>query len=215
MWLIALSYPLEFTGTFPAALCVGEYAAKSLLGELDEIPHPKQITRSSLWQIAGCQNLCSRIAIGLSHFRQTQQDFAFDQAVAHGCTTFDCAVVYGGTLAFGAWLQTQQTATRSRLFIIGKGAHPSGEDWLSRVNRECIFEDVQFLLKALGTPYLDCFMLHRDDPNVPVESIVQWLNEVVNRGFARSYGVSNWKCSKGSAMPMHMQSLRGYCPSAL
>lgn len=184
--------PLEVHGgTFAAALCVGEYAAKSILNEIDEFKLPVLQT-ASLWQIAGSQKLCSRIAIGLSHLQETPKDFAFlDHAIANGCTTFDCAVVYSGTVAFGNWMKLQSTETRSRLFIIGKGAHPD-HHLGSRVSQECILEDINLILEVLGTTYLDCFMLHRDDPNIPVESIVIWLNQVVSSGFARSYGVSNW-----------------------
>ena len=175
-----------YGGTFAAALCIGEYAAQSILQK----PMPS-VRRPTLLQIPGCQNLCSRIAIGLSHLGQTPADFAFlDQAVAKGCTTFDCAVVYSGTQSFGAWLKSQPAALRPKLFIIGKGAHPIGNQ--SRMTRECIFEDIQILLERLGTTYLDCFMLHRDDKSIPVDYIVEWLNEVVNLKLARSYGFSNW-----------------------
>lgn len=184
--------PLEVHGgTFAAAMCVGEYAAKSILHQNDEfkLPIPKI---PSLWQIAGSQKLCSRIAIGLSHFKETPKDFALlDHAIANGCTTFDCAVVYSGIVPFGKWLKQQPSEIRSRLFVIGKGAHPD-HHLVPRVTQECILKDINLIFEILGTSYLDCFMLHRDDPNIPVEKIVTWLNHVVSSGLARSYGVSNW-----------------------
>jgi len=182
-------------GPLAGAICIGEYASKTIINHYNETPNQKrQSIVSTKWQIAGCQNLCSRVAIGLSHCKHTPDDFAFlDQAVAHGYTTFDCAVNYPGTIPFGAWLKTQSNETRARLFIIAKGAHPADAECLiSRMNWDSIFSDVQYLLKALETKYLDCFMLHRDDETVPIETIVQWMNHIVNAGWARSYGVSNW-----------------------
>lgn len=194
-------------------MCVGEYASMSILGELDEMtarpsevqPNDFLLNRPTYWQIAGCQNLCSRITIGLSHFEQTTDSFSFlDNAISNGYMTFDCAVHYKGTIPFGAWLKTKSAEVRKNLFIIGKCAHPIG--MMQRIKREYIFEDIKILLNLLGTSYIDCLMLHRDDPSVPVENIVQWLNEIVDAGLANSYGFSNWTLQRIQKAQMYAYS---------
>ena len=44
--------------------------------------------------------------------------------------------------------------------------------------------------------YADCFMLHRDDPEVDVSHIVDAVSTFVHEGLARTWGVSNWSLER-------------------
>ncbi|MBC8171122.1 MAG: aldo/keto reductase, partial [Anaerolineae bacterium] len=43
-----------------------------------------------------------------------------------------------------------------------------------------------------GTEYIDLYLLHRDDPAVPVEPIIDILNEHLKAGKICAFGGSNW-----------------------
>ncbi len=61
------------------------------------------------------------------------------------------------------------------------------------MNPEALREDLTENLERLGTPYIDLYMLHRDDESVPVGPIVEALDEEVQRGRIKVYGASNWR----------------------
>lgn len=61
-----------------------------------------------------------------------------------------------------------------------------------RLSRESLESDVADSLERLGTNYLDLLLLHRDDPSVEVDDVVQWMDALVQRGWCRAWGTSNW-----------------------
>ena len=83
---------------------------------------------------------------------------------------------------------------RDNVFISTKGAAPSreGGNYISRLKRNDIEEDINGSLKQLQTEYVDIYFLHRDDKTMPVEEIMETLNDIVKSGKARSIGLSNW-----------------------
>ncbi|MHC4205197.1 MAG: aldo/keto reductase [Planctomycetota bacterium] len=114
-----------------------------------------------------------------------------DSIIDVGCYAFDTAHAYGDGASeqvLGNWLQTRKI--RSEVIVIGKGAHPANGK--SRVNPESIKEDLQESLERLKTDYIDMYLLHRDDPAVPVGPIVDVLNDLKNEGKIILFGASNW-----------------------
>jgi aryl-alcohol dehydrogenase-like predicted oxidoreductase len=53
--------------------------------------------------------------------------------------------------------------------------------------------------KRLERQYTDFFVLHRDDPEVPVGEIVDWLNDFKNEGLIGVFGGSNWHYTRIAA----------------
>jgi aryl-alcohol dehydrogenase-like predicted oxidoreductase len=79
------------------------------------------------------------------------------------------------------------------LIRIDKGCHHGSQDDAGRrVTREAMAEDIRANLEGQGVSYSDFFVLHRDDPRVPVGDVVQWLNEHKEAGRIRAFGGSNW-----------------------
>jgi len=39
-------------------------------------------------------------------------------------------------------------------------------------------------------------MLHRDDPRIETCDFVDWMNELINDGYIKRWGVSNWSCDR-------------------
>ena len=115
---------------------------------------------------------------------------------ALGCNSFDTAPVYGNgksERALGAWMDRRNN--RSDVFILSKGGHPNAD----RKRRVTVFDvasDLFDSLARLRTDYIDLYMLHRDDPEVPVGPIVEALNEHVSEGRIRAFGGSNWTVNR-------------------
>lgn len=115
----------------------------------------------------------------------------FDAILDMGCTTFDTAHVYGNgdcERTFGRWMR--ERGNRNRLNIIGKGAHHNQDR--KRVTPWDITSDIYDSLARFQIDHIDIYLLHRDDPSVPVGPIVETLNEHRKAGRILCYGGSNW-----------------------
>ena len=51
-------------------------------------------------------------------------------------------------------------------------------------------------LDRLQTDFIDLFVLHRDDPSVPVGELVDVLNQLVRERLITAYGGSNWTTNR-------------------
>ncbi|MFQ3677759.1 MAG: aldo/keto reductase [Fimbriimonadaceae bacterium] len=136
----------------------------------------------------------SRIVMGSTVFWRAKRgpvdaESVLDAYVEAGGNCFDLAAVYGTSGAFGQWLR--RYGDRERIVVFTKGCH-HGPGNRRRVTRQDLRDDVQKELDALGIDRLDLFVLHRDDPSVPVGEIVDWLNEVKEEGLVTAFGGSNW-----------------------
>lgn len=95
----------------------------------------------------------------------------------------------------GAWFQS--TGLRKEIVLSTKGAHPPfGKMDQSRLGRDDLCFDLEQSLNALKTDYIDLYWLHRDDVNVPVEGIVDTLNDFARQGMVRCFGASNWSVER-------------------
>ena len=144
--------------------------------------------------IPGIDKPISRLVQGTVMVRSDSIDYSFqllDDVFDLGCTTFDTAHVYGqgdNERTFGRWVQ--ERGLRDQVVILGKGAHHNADR--RRVTPFDITADIHDSLARLRTDYIDLYVLHRDDPNVPVGPIVEVLNEHRAAGRIRAFGGSNW-----------------------
>lgn len=114
-----------------------------------------------------------------------------DAAFEAGCNTFDTAHVYGGgdcERVLGEWINRR--GIRDQVIVIDKGAHPNADR--DRLHAFDIASDLYDCLARLQTDYVDLFLLHRDDPAMPVGPMVEALNEQQQAGRIRAFGASNW-----------------------
>ena len=113
-----------------------------------------------------------------------------DEVVALGIQTFDTARVYGASeKSIGNWVSSR--GNREDIVLLSKCSHPS-PFWRKRVNEKDMRKDLERSLRYLQTDYIDIYLLHRDDPDVPVGEIVEILNEMHKEGKIRAFGGSNW-----------------------
>jgi aryl-alcohol dehydrogenase-like predicted oxidoreductase len=144
--------------------------------------------------IEGIDKPCSQLIMGSMIFAPDKLDLAvelLDAFVAFGGNTIDTAHIYNGgksELAIGQWLKLRNN--RDDIVILDKGAHPNAAG--PRVTPEAIASDLRDSLERLQVDYIDIYMLHRDDPNVPVSTIIGTLNEHKAAGKIGALGTSNW-----------------------
>ena len=151
-------------------------------------------------QIPGLEKRVSRVIYGtLFLHRLPDDDAAFallDGVWRTGCNAFDCAAIYGGgqcEARLGRWLRARRIA-RDDVVIITKGGC-EGQDQLWRPNigeHDRVREELDGSLARLGVDRIDCYLLHRDDPDLPVETIVAFMHSLVADGKVSAWGVSNW-----------------------
>jgi 1-deoxyxylulose-5-phosphate synthase len=136
----------------------------------------------------------SRLVLGTMVFSLEALDLTFELMEAWlglGGNIVDTAHVYSGgnsERALGRWFE--ETGRRDDVVVIEKGAHHTADR--QRVTPEDITCDVRDNLARLRTDHIDLYLLHRDDPNVPVGPIVECLEEHRRAGRIRAYGGSNW-----------------------
>jgi aryl-alcohol dehydrogenase-like predicted oxidoreductase len=119
----------------------------------------------------------------------------FDAILELGCTCYDTAHVYGSgdvERAFGRWVNSR--GIRDKIVIIGKGAHLSQDR--KRVTPYDITADIFDTLARMKVDFIDLYLLHRDDPDVPVGPIVEVLNEHKAAGRIGVFGGSNWSVER-------------------
>ncbi|MGH2350387.1 MAG: aldo/keto reductase [Chloroflexota bacterium] len=145
--------------------------------------------------IAGLEQPASRVVLGSMAFSPQNQDLAgevLDRFLARGGNLIDTAHVYrggGSERAIGEWLRRR--GRRDDVMILTKGAHHAS-DGTKRVTPEEIAFDLGQSLERLGTRHVDLYLLHRDDPALPVGPIVEALNYHAARGRICAFGGSNW-----------------------
>ena len=110
-----------------------------------------------------------------------------DDAWAEGINCFDCSDHYGEE-PLGEWLEARGLTDKA--VILTKGAHHNR--WRKRVTDFDILHDAHNSLAKLHVKKLDIYLLHRDNPEVPVGPIVDVLNRLHDEGKIGLFGASNW-----------------------
>jgi len=147
--------------------------------------------------IAGLSSPVTKLILGsmmLSEERMTESAELLDAYVAFGGNAIDTAHVYGpsGAQALGRWMRDR--GNRSKLVMIGKGAHPDQNG--PRMTLEAMEQDLNESLERLQTDYVDIYMLHRDDPSKSVGYILESLNTLLESKRCLALGASNWSIAR-------------------
>jgi aryl-alcohol dehydrogenase-like predicted oxidoreductase len=143
-------------------------------------------------EIAGVGKPLSRVVFGVDN-QATMPHAAvmFDDFVERGGTVFDTAYTYMGGLSeqlLGRWVEDR--GVRESVVILDKGGHTPYCD------PESIRRQFAESIDRLRTDYVDIYMLHRDNADIPVGEFVDVLNEQRDAGRLRVYGVSNWSIER-------------------
>lgn len=111
-----------------------------------------------------------------------------DAALECGINCFDTAEVYGlSELSLGRWIRSR--GVRKNVVVLTKGCHPRERD---RVTPSDLNADIEQSFERLDTDFIDIYLLHRDDPKLPVGTIMEAMHRYVVQGYVGAIGVSNW-----------------------
>lgn len=144
--------------------------------------------------IKGLDKKVSRLVMGVDNqdsYPPAAEMYDAFRSVGGNC--FDTAHIYGEVRSrlLGKWIR--ERGVRDEVVVIAKGVHtPRCEPaWLK-------FElDEQ--LDWLGMDFADIYLMHRDNPDVPVSEFIDALNEQVRAGRIRMFGASNWTIDRVQA----------------
>jgi aryl-alcohol dehydrogenase-like predicted oxidoreductase len=138
----------------------------------------------------------SSIGLGCVTFgREINEAASFavmEHALSRGINLFDTAEAYGGGASettVGKWIKA--SGKRDQVVLCTKVS--------GNLTAERILTSAEASLRRLNTDQVDLFQLHRFDPTVPMEEMLEALNQVVEKGYARYVGCSNyaaWQLAK-------------------
>jgi predicted dehydrogenase/aryl-alcohol dehydrogenase-like predicted oxidoreductase len=145
--------------------------------------------------IEGVSKPVSRLILGCDN----QEDFGhagvvFDAYFECGGNAFDTAWLYGGGLQerlLGQWLRSR--GVRDDCVIVSKGGHTPA------CTPEGVRRQVRESLERLGVDRVELYILHRDNPDLPVGELVDVMDELVREGLVEATGASNWTIERFAA----------------
>ena len=160
-------------------------------------------------EIPGIKKPVARVVQGTtmigSDLNEEESFALLDQVYALGCNTIDTAHVYSGGQSeriIGRWMQMR--GLRDQIVIMTKGAAHSEDR--RRLTPFDIASDLHDSLARLRTDKIDLYFLHRDDPNLPVEPVIDTLNDHVRAGRLLAFGASNWSHGRIEAANAYAES---------
>ncbi|NOK61646.1 MAG: oxidoreductase [Chloroflexi bacterium AL-W] len=142
--------------------------------------------------IAGLTKKISRLIIGADNqLTMPHANVMFDAFFEQGGTCFDTAHIYNGGLSerlLGQWVRDR--GVRDQVVIIDKGAHTP---FCTPVAVDIQLEES---LERLQTDYIDLYLLHRDNPEIPAGEFIDVLNKHLVVGNIQAFGASNWSIDR-------------------
>ena len=179
---IGLSYPLEGPDAPEAKVTA---ARRPLQRRADAV--------MKYGRVAGLDKPVSRLVLGCDNQRTYAHAAAiFDGFVEVGGNCFDTAFGYAGGLPerlLGQWMKNRG-AVRDELVVIAKGAHTPHCDPASLTSQ------LHASLERMGVDRADLYLMHRDNPAVPVGEFVDALNAHRAAGRIGAFGGSNWSLAR-------------------
>ncbi len=146
-------------------------------------------------KIPGIDKPVSRLVMGCDNQPTAAHGFVmFDDFFERGGNTFDTAFGYGGgkyETMLGQWIGARNL--REKVVVIGKGAHTPN------CNPKALTDQLLISLERLKTSYVDVYMLHRDNLDIPVGEFIDVLNEHKRAGRIKVFGGSNWSIERVQA----------------
>lgn len=162
---------------------------------IEEITQPlwaDKLSISSSARIAtgtlpGMAKPMSRLVVGGMAAMTAGGQIVLDEYFEQGGNAFDTAYIYYGggcDRALGHWVASR--GVREDAVLVAKGAHTPN------CTPQGISDELAKSLEGLQTDYTDLYIMHRDNPGVPVGEFITVLNEHLRAGRIQAIGCSNW-----------------------
>jgi diketogulonate reductase-like aldo/keto reductase len=113
---------------------------------------------------------------------------AIRMAVELGMTHIDTAEYYGAGHSEELVGEAIQFYTRKDLFITTKV-------WRTNLSETDLLDSMRASLKRLRLDYVDLYLIHWPNPDIPLHETVKAMEKCVDEGYTRHIGVSNFSAS--------------------
>lgn len=135
---------------------------------------------------------------------------AFGTAIESGINFFDHADVYGNGACEDVFAKCLKEVKpdRDNIFIASKcGIQFEDEEGPYRYNLsfQHITKSVQKSMDKMGIDYIDLYQIHRRDPLTHPAETAEALNQLVEKGFIRYIGVSNYSPSQIKTLQKYLR----------
>lgn len=152
--------------------------------------------------INGLKLPISRLIIGCDNKESAEEGApVWDSWFATGGNAFDTAFVYGGgkhEAALGNWIKAR--GLHNQIVVISKGAHTPN------CTPEAIGAQLAQSLDRLQLDHAPIYIMHRDNPDVPVGEFVDALNALREKGRIGIFGGSNWSIARFEAARIYAEA---------
>lgn len=107
------------------------------------------------------------------------------KSLSLGLTHIDTAEIYGEGHTEEIVGKAIKGFDRKKLFITTKV-------WRTNLSYRNVIRSVENSLMRIQTPYIDLYLIHFPNPDIPLRETVKALNELLKNGIVRFLGVSNF-----------------------
>ncbi len=121
----------------------------------------------------------------LDHSSDKESVRAIKEALKLGYSHIDTAEMYGGGHTEQLVGKAIKGCERKRLFITSKVSP-------EHLEYERVLQSAQTSLKKLGTAYVDLYLIHAPNPDIPLKETIEAMDYLVDKGLVRCIGVSNF-----------------------
>ena len=155
--------------------------------KLNNVVKPRHETMPTV-TIPGVDNAMSKLVMGCDYQElESDGNIIWDAWIEAGGNAFDTAWIYGmGSIEklLGQWIDSR--GVRDEVVVVVKGCHtPHCDPHSMRIQLEQSLE-------RLNSERADIYLMHRDNPQIPVGEFVDQISELVDKGMIGVAGASNW-----------------------
>ncbi len=111
---------------------------------------------------------------------------AIRQALEAGITHIDTAERYADGKAEELIAEAKKGFNRNDLFLVSKVAP-------DHLHYDQVISAIEGTLKRLQTDYIDLYLVHQPNDEVPIAETMRAMNKLVDEGLIKNIGVSNFK----------------------
>lgn len=110
---------------------------------------------------------------------------AIKKAIELGVTHIDTAEVYSNGHAEELVGEAIRDCDRKKLFIVSKV-------YTNHLSYDNVIRSAKSSLKRLQTPYLDLYLTHGYNPDIPIKETMRAMDKLVDEGLIKNVGICNY-----------------------
>jgi myo-inositol catabolism protein IolS len=139
---------------------------------------------------------CWEIGGGYGKVEEDEFGDAVQRALDLGVNCFDTAEAYGFGVSERALAKALGGRRKDAIVVTKFGVAYGGNPSVRDGSRERIMKSIETSLKNLNTDYVDVYLMHWPDRNIPFADTMRALDDVVRQGKVRAVGLSNFHCAE-------------------